>query len=152
MLQHCKIEAGPCLLQRGTSHSMRDDVCCLPATGEHGGAVAALSPPPARSPRVPDMCVSPAFEAGGGSPMHSGSESGGEGGGSGGGLFSPALPRLSGAGDAELQQRLLGLRLRQGSGEVGPLSGGTSVASGSPAAVASAAATDDDDFGEFEAA
>lgn len=120
--------------------------------GEHGGAVAALSPPPARSPRVPDMCVSPAFEAGGGSPMHSSSESGGEGGGSGGGLFSPALPRLSGAGDAELQQRLLGLRLRQGSGEVGPLSAGTSVASGSPAAVASAAATDDDDFGEFEAA
>ncbi|KAL4430811.1 hypothetical protein ABPG75_006067 [Micractinium tetrahymenae] len=118
--------------------------------GEHGGAVAALSPPPTRSPRAPDMCVSPALEAGGGSPMHSGSESGGEGGGSD--PFAPAMPRLSGAGDAELQQRLRGLRLQQGSGEVGPLSGSTSAASGSPAAVASATATDDDDFGDFEAA
>lgn len=84
--------------------------------------------------------------------MHSGSESGGEGGGSGSAPFSPAMPRLSGPGDAELQQRLRGLRLQQGSGEVGPLSGSTSVASGSPAAVASATATDDDDFGDFEAA
>lgn len=114
--------------------------------------MAALSPPPTRSPRAPDMCVSPAFEVGGGSPMHSGSESGGEGGGSGNAAFSPALRRLSGAGDAELQQRLRGLRLQRGSGEVGPPSGSTSVASGSPAAVVSATATDDDDFGDFEAA
>lgn len=114
----------------------------------HGGAVAALSPPPGSSGRSSfDMCVSPSLEAGGGSPMYSSASS------EGGGGMGAAMPRLSGAGDAELQQRLRGLRLQQQQEEGGPPSSSVSAASSSPAAVvSSAAATDDDDFGEFEAA
>jgi hypothetical protein len=115
----------------------------------HGGSVAALSPPPrpGSSPRSA-MCVSPCLESGGGSPMHADA---GSAGASPGGAAS-RLGRVSGSGDAELQQRLAGLHLQQQAGEAsGPPSCSASVASTSTVAAA-AADLADDDFGDFEAA
>lgn len=135
-----------------------------------GGAVAALSPPPSRtssnagsrassersgsdagSVRAPldDMCVSPASAGSGGSSSFFQREDSAvpcEGLIAGTSPGAGALPRLSGGGDGEVQTRLRGLRLQQ----EGPPSSNASLTSGSPAAPASASATDDDDFGDFE--
>ena len=111
----------------------------------HGGSVAGMSPPPAGSSPRHLMSVSPSLEAGGGSPLNS---SGGWGG---------RVPhaRLSGAGEADLQQRLQGLALQEAAGEAGA-SYSASVASASSVGAAASAAGEeeeqDDVFGDFEEA
>lgn len=119
----------------------------------HGGAVAALSPPPraGSSPRL-EMCVSPGLDAGGGSPMHTEGSGGAVsvGGGSGGGTPG-RLGRVSGMGDAELQHRLQGLHLQQQAGGEA-CSSAASAASAASSSTAALPALEDDDFGDFEEA
>lgn len=115
----------------------------------HGGSVAALSPPPRRgSDSGLDMCVSPCLEASSpaGSPMHA---DGGAVGASPLGLSG----RLSGTGDAELQQRLQGLHLQSQAGSESSRAASCSGSVASTSTAAAAAADEEvDEFGDFEAA
>ncbi|KAI7835318.1 hypothetical protein COHA_004710 [Chlorella ohadii] len=106
----------------------------------HGGTIAALSSPsPGSSPKVA-MSVSPSLEAGGGSPS------------SMSGTLPARLPRVSGAGDAELQARLQGLHLAQRTASASA-DGGSASASAASSSMATAGGADDDDgFGDFEVA